>query len=364
MNDKKPSILYVDDEINNLNAFKATFRRDFQVVTAISPKDAYPLLEEQEFEVIISDERMPEVSGAEFFKSILHSHPKPIRMLLTGYADIDSVIRAINEGRIYRYITKPWDEQDLKMTIENAVAFYRAQNEIEAKNAALNEAYQELERFVYSASHDLRAPLASVLGITKIALMEDNPAAYRDYMGKIQTSIGRLDDFIQNIIKYYRSVHTLEDITATDIHFNEMIAHIIENLAHYEQAQKIQFEISVEDSLNFKGDKTRIQVIISNLITNAIKFQKTPVESGQISIYIRKSNQQLEIEVKDNGIGMDLDAHKDVFQLFKRALREKGSTGIGLYIVQETVRKLSGKLFVESEVGIGSTFRVLIPYQS
>ncbi len=121
---EKVKILYIDDEIGNLNAFKASFRREFKIHTALSAGEGIEILRNNPIEIIIADQRMPEKTGVDFFESILKEFPNPIRILLTGYSDIHATIDAINKGRIYRYVTKPWNEFDLKLTIENAHQLY------------------------------------------------------------------------------------------------------------------------------------------------------------------------------------------------------------------------------------------------
>lgn len=118
-------VLYLDDEPNNLTAFKASFRRDFLVLTTESASEAREILAKQEIHIIISDQRMPEMTGIEFFESILNEYPGPIRMLLTGYADINAVIDAINKGQVFKYFSKPWDDNDLRENIIKAYEIYR-----------------------------------------------------------------------------------------------------------------------------------------------------------------------------------------------------------------------------------------------
>lgn len=118
-------VLYLDDEPHNLTAFKASFRRDFQVLTTESVCEATEILGKHEIHVIISDQRMPEMTGIEFFESILDKYPKPIRMLLTGYADINAVIDAINKGQAFKYFSKPWDDDDLRENIIKAYEIYQ-----------------------------------------------------------------------------------------------------------------------------------------------------------------------------------------------------------------------------------------------
>lgn len=139
------NILYIDDEPNNLTAFKATYRRDYTVHTAESAEEAFSIVRDKNLHVIISDQRMPQMTGVEFFEKIRHDYPEPIRILLTGYADIEAVIAAINRGEVYRYITKPWDEQDLRVTIENAFEIFTLREENKTLLKSLEQANQQLE---------------------------------------------------------------------------------------------------------------------------------------------------------------------------------------------------------------------------
>lgn len=124
---EKIRVLFVDDELHNLEAFKATFRREFQVFVCLNVPEALELLEKEEMHVILSDQRMPGITGVEFFEQILVKHPDCIRILITGYADIGIVVDAVNKGKIYKYIQKPWDNAMLKDTIEKAYAEYKEQ---------------------------------------------------------------------------------------------------------------------------------------------------------------------------------------------------------------------------------------------
>ena len=110
MKGEKIKILYIDDEINNLTAFKASFRRSYEVYTAVSPLEAKKVLKDIEVHVIIADQRMPGMTGVEFFDSIKEQYPEPLRILLTGYTDIEALVDSINKGQIYRFVKKPWNE--------------------------------------------------------------------------------------------------------------------------------------------------------------------------------------------------------------------------------------------------------------
>ena len=138
-------VLYIDDEIHNLIAFKASFRRDFIVFTAESAEEGRLILEQNEVHVILSDQRMPKMTGIEFFESILETFPSPIRILITGYTDINAVIDAINRGQVYKYLTKPWSEDDVRHAIEKAYDVYRLRKENEELTNKLIDANAKLE---------------------------------------------------------------------------------------------------------------------------------------------------------------------------------------------------------------------------
>lgn len=142
---KKINVLYLDDEVNNLTAFRANFRRIYDVFTAVNAKEARKILDENEIHVIISDQRMPEISGIEFFESILNEHPEPLRMLLTGYADINAVIDAINKGQVYKYFPKPWNDDELRENIEKAFDLYVLRKENHELTDKLLDVNQKLE---------------------------------------------------------------------------------------------------------------------------------------------------------------------------------------------------------------------------
>jgi response regulator RpfG family c-di-GMP phosphodiesterase len=142
---EKIRVLYVDDEENNLQAFKATFRREFKVFLAISASEGEEILKNELIDIIITDQRMPEKTGVEFLESIIPIYPKPIRLLLTGYTDIQAVIDAINKGQVYHYLTKPWEEDYLRTVIKNAFEIYTLRSENERLTDALIKANEQME---------------------------------------------------------------------------------------------------------------------------------------------------------------------------------------------------------------------------
>lgn len=142
----KVRVLYLDDEETNLKVFKASFRRDFDVLIANNANEAREILEkEKDIHVIITDQRMPEETGIEFLGSIIEKHPEPIRILLTGYSDINAVIDAINKGKVFQYLSKPWKDEEIKLIIEKAYEVYDLRQQQSTYEGKLEQTNQQLE---------------------------------------------------------------------------------------------------------------------------------------------------------------------------------------------------------------------------
>ncbi len=369
MEQEKTRILYVDDEPNNLTMFKASFRLDYDIFTALSGSEALKMLHQNPVHVIIADQRMPEMSGVEFFERLLEENPEPIRILLTGYANLESVIDAINRGQVFRYLRKPWDEDDLRMTIDNACEIYRTRQtlktktaELEKMNADLIRANEELNRFVYSASHDLKAPLASIMGIVEVARMEGEERETAYYLSLIERSVKQLETFIQNIIDYYKNTRYQENLTEID--FNGLINETIESFRFHSNTPQIEFDIRVEQPIKFIGDDFRMRLILNNLIFNAIKYQRKLEVRKQVAIEVRTAADSAEIHVSDNGIGIAAEYVDDIYKMFFRATETSAGSGMGLYIAKEAIEKLHGHIRVDSKEGEGTTFTVVLPNQA
>ncbi len=141
----KISILYVDDEEHNLVSFKATFRIKYRVFTAISGAEAIKIMDEEHIDIIITDQRMPNMTGVQFLESILEKYPEPMRILLTGYADLNAVIDAVNKGKIFHYLTKPWNEDELDTTIQRAYDVYKLRKDEKELTEKLGVTNSQLE---------------------------------------------------------------------------------------------------------------------------------------------------------------------------------------------------------------------------
>ncbi|MBB2145272.1 response regulator [Pedobacter sp. LMG 31464] len=355
---KTPSVrvLYIDDEENNLEAFKASFRRQYEIYTAISAADGLKILQSVNVQVVIADQKMPNTTGVEFFKSITETFPDPIRILLTGYTDIEALADAINHGHIYRYITKPWNDLELHNSIKNAYDAYKAKIDLRNKVAELEKTNDELNRFIYSISHELRAPLVSVIGIVSLVKMEGLYNSSGEYWSLIETCSNKLDYYIQKTLQYYKNNKTVTDESPVD--FKKLISELIDVYSYTDKDTR--FTVNVDQKVDFKGDLFRIEVILGNLISNAIKYQKAAELNKKVNIDVEVSKELAQISISDNGMGILNEHLEKIFTQFFKSKVHHGS-GLGLFIVKEALNKIEGRISVSSDLNHGTTFKITIP---
>ncbi len=349
-------VLYIDDEANNLEAFKASFRRQYEVYTALSAAEGLLIVESIDIHVIIADQKMPNTTGVEFFQSISETYPDPIRILLTGYTNIEALADAINHGDVYRYIAKPWNDLELHNSIKNAYDAYKGKIDLRNKIKELEKTNNELNRFIYSISHELRAPLVSVLGIVNLVKMEGLFESSGEYWKLIESCSNKLDYYIQKTLQYYKN--TKDVLDHSEIEFKELIQELLKLHAYADKETK--FNVKVNQTTTFVGDSFRIEVILSNLISNAIKYQKIDEKNKTVNIDVNVTETDASICVNDNGMGILLEHLEKIFTQFFKTQNYHGS-GLGLFIVKEALAKINGNICVSSNVEDGTTFKITIP---
>ncbi len=229
------------------------------------------------------------------------------------------------------------------------------------KNAELTKTNLELDKFVYSASHDLRAPLTSVLGLVGLMRRQKFAPEASVYLDMIQESVQRLDRLIQNIINYSRNSRL--NMQTTPVDFKEIFETAVSMHKFMDLAGVIRFEYENTTDGKFVSDPDRWQIILNNLISNGIKFARKNISSF-ISIKIYREEDMLVVKYTDNGIGITNDQVKSVFQMFYRATSTSEGSGLGLYIVQQTVELLEGTIDVDSESMEYTTFTIRVPYST
>lgn len=356
---KKIRVLYLDDEDNNLRSFKAAFRRDYEVYTANNTEDAFSILKTHKPQVIFSDQRMPVTTGVEFFNAVRQVFPDPVRILITGFTDVNDIIDAINKGHVYRYITKPWSEAEIKVAIENAYDLYHTRKQLRLKIEDLEKTNNELNRFVYSVSHDLRAPIASVLGLVKVAQIDVKDQESLDLFSKVDNSVHKLDLLVNNIIDYYKNSKATEELT--EVNIENLIDDVLNHLHSGEGRENLHIEQNVEQNTVFLGDYFRIRIVLSHLIANAIKFKKPDQEKAKVDLNFTINSETVNIKVRDHGVGILNEHVEQIFKMFFRGKDQMAGSGLGLYIVKEALAKMGGSIDVSSSPGKGAEFDINIP---
>jgi len=356
----KIKILYIDDEQNNLVGFKATFRFDYTVFIAVDIDQAYEHLKKNpDISVILCDQRMPDKTGVQFYEEMREEYPDPIRMLITGYADIESVIDAVNRGHIFRYIKKPWTDTDVKSAIEEANKFYITNSMLSAKNVELQSAYDELGKFAYSVTHDLRGPLLSVIGALDLAKTMDDIDEIKEILGMMDSAVRKLDEFITNTHEYYNLKRG--KLVFEQIDFNDIISDTTAIFRIAGRMDSVKFTAHVVQNDVFLSDEISIKIILNNLLSNAFKFQRKKASDKFVDVNIEVKDDNAIILVKDNGIGIQENHINNIFTMFYRATSEETGSGFGLYNVKDALNKLNGTVEVDSVFNEGTTFKVIIP---
>jgi serine phosphatase RsbU (regulator of sigma subunit) len=205
MDNTYANILYIDDEESNLRIFKINFKRYYKVFTTTDIQEAYQILKENPINLIITDQKMPEMTGTEFLKSILHIHPDAIRIVLTGFSDIQDIIQAINECKIYQYVTKPYENGEMKAIIDKALETYRLDKEKKDLVVQLQEANEHLEEKVAERTYELE--------LTNRKLLDSI-----QYARKIQKSVLPEEKAFEQLFKDAFVLYKPKDIVGGDFY--------------------------------------------------------------------------------------------------------------------------------------------------
>lgn len=246
----------------------------------------------------------------------------------------------------------------MKMNYEAQHKLHQTKDTIEKQNFELVKINEELDRFVYSASHDLRSPLSSIKGLVDLFEM-DPDAKKEEYLPKIKSRIQTMDKFIGEITDYSRN--TRVQVTMEFVLLKPLVEEITSSLRYIDKDEKLVFEIDIKDDFVLRSDVYRLRIILNNLISNAIKYADFDKDKPLVAVMADKKDNTVQIRVVDNGIGIKKELQDKIFNMFFRATEKSTGSGLGLYIVNESVKKLNGKIELASEVDRGSTFTLVLP---
>jgi signal transduction histidine kinase len=383
---RRHTVLVVDDEPDVVKSVKDLLRLDFRVLGATSAAEGMEILRKEEVHVVMTDQRMPATTGVEFLKEVRGEAPEAVRLLFTGYADIHAVIDAINQGNVYRYITKPWDPDELQTIIREACERYdliveRKQllAEVQQKNTELEKANADLlqsnllkSAFIQVASHELRTPLTILNGLTSLArrIPQENPGL-NDLLRRIEAGGQRMQELVNQILSMLSSDQFERVLERAPTDVAKLIEEAVDDVRPFveKRGQTLAMEVPATlGSANFDG--ARIRDTLNHLLLNAIKF--TP-DGGTITVSAARSpHDDIRLTIADTGCGIDGDCLPQLFEPFftgtdvsrhssgKFEHGRKG-LGLGLSVARSFVRMHGGTIIAASEPGKGAMFTITLP---
>lgn len=362
MMSNKITILYIDDEAHNLNSFKASYRREWQIYTAENAAKALEIIKENEISVVLSDHLMPGKTGVELLEEIASLYPDISRILITAHAETHLIQSAVNRGRIHYFLEKPWNNETLKQAIISCYKIYLTQKELKEKNILLARANEELSRFVYSASHEMRAPLMSILGLVKLSESEDDLKELHHYFELINESALQLDGYILSIIEYYKNKNI--ETVFKEIDLNQVFAEIKKE---YLKNIDISIHLNIIQNSPLYSDPHRLKIALGNLVTSAIAYHKEPVDLKELTMEFVISENKLEFSVGLIANGVLFDFVNQVFKKFFSEIDTKQSAESFLmnsFLFKEALQMLKGNIVeIPTETTTDSFYKITIPNQ-
>lgn len=282
---------------------------------------------------------------------------------LKGYSGVYIDQGQHNHTKVYEVKVFPIKEvgkiKGVSVFVNDISDLKKSELKLISRNKDLKKVNAELDNFVYRVSHDLRAPLTSILGLINLLKIETDPIKRNEYIEMQERSVKKLDIFINDIINLSRNAR--QELQLQKIKIKEIIHQIISELSYADGSKDVKVEIQINEDFELNGDKNRLSVILNNLISNSYKYRNIYIDKSWIRIKADVSQASLHLEISDNGIGVDEKHINHVFEMFYRANFKSTGSGLGLYIVKETVEKMGGRVKFKSQSGEGTTVQVIIP---
>ena len=353
----KHSILCVDDEADNVDALERLFRRDYHILKATTGREALELLAEHPVAVIISDQRMPRMSGVEVLAKSIKVPPAATRILLTGYTDIESVIAAINAGHVYRYVTKPWDPVDLTTAVSNAIERHVMGEQLKARNLELQAALDSLRTldaaksdFMILINHELKTPLTSILSfgdlLSETKLSDDQKL----FIDRIRSSSLRLQRLVDDSLKIVSAETGQLRIVMRPAEAKPIIVAAAEALETAFKARDLEVKLDLKGRVLVHADERLIGEVLHRLLENAAKFaepgSRVLVEGGITGA--DKDRYQVRIVNASPPINpTKVTRLLEPFTMNENILNHSSGTGLGLSVAGALLRAHESKLQFE-----------------
>jgi signal transduction histidine kinase len=371
--DKDLKILMLEDLEEDIGLIERTLRKDgipFISRYADTRDEYVKALQEFDPDVILSDHVLPQFNSVEALK-ICRSNSNVPFILVTGTVSEEFAVSCLKQGaddyvlksnlvRLPSAIVSALRQRTVELKRKMAEQTLRRQNE------ELIKINRELDSFVYSVSHNLRAPLMSVLGLLKLAELEVDKLEVRpakstlnSFFDMMEQSIHKLDETLKEILDYSRNARS--EVRIEKVNIKALIEESFERLKYHEGSEKIQKIVEIEQPVSFFSDAYRLSVVMNNLISNAIKYRDPNKQQSFIKIRVDVNDHFAVIHFTDNGIGISKEWLGKIYDMFFRATERSEGAGLGLYIVKETIDKLGGTITAESTLGEGTEFEIRVP---
>lgn len=354
----KHSILCVDDEIDNVDALERLFRRKYNVFRATSGREALKIMKQEAISVIVTDQRMPQMTGVEFLSESIKYQPEAIRILLTGYTDIESVISAINTGHVYRYVTKPWDPVDLANTVDKAIEKFELAAELKEKNKALELALNELKvldeaksNFMILINHELKTPLTAILSFLSLLQESGLNDEQSKYVNRISQSADRLQVLINDSLELVSAETGTLPIKLTQINLKKLTEELKKDFHSQLDDKSMSLTVAL-DADEVRADAKALRSILQRLIDNAIKFGNSNSTIEFTAALTDDDNVQISLSNEGKSVKSDFIAKiLKPFSLDENVMNHTKGNGLGLSVVQALLHRLGSQLDVQSPKG-------------
>ena len=305
--------------------------------------------------VIISDQRMPKMQGTELLQKSIELHPEAVRILLTGYTDIESVIEAVNQSEIYRYLTKPWEPTDLLLTVQQAIEKYELSHELKNKNKELKKALDELRvldtaksEFMYLINHELKTPLTVLSSYLQILMETKLDSEQKNYLDKINNSVHKLNALIEDVLELVSAETGHKKINLRKTSLDKILSGIETDFLDQAKAKNIKININYDRAF-LKVDSDIVKSILKRLIDNAIKFGD---KSSEVNISALQQDTSTVFKITNTGPHLDTKKIEKIlkpFSLDEDFMNHTKGFGLGLSISQALLQTHNSHLEISSK---------------
>ncbi|MBI4867488.1 MAG: hybrid sensor histidine kinase/response regulator [Candidatus Wallbacteria bacterium] len=379
--EKRHSLLVVDDEKEITASLVGLFRREFRVIPANSAAEALEALEREEVHVLMTDQRMPGTTGTAFLASLADRHPDMVRILLTGYADVQAAIDAINSGQVYRYITKPWNPEELTAIVRQAVqrhTLIRERAQLITDLQAANEELRELDRvrraFMEVAGHELKTPITVLLGYTHLiqsGCYGALPDTAKPALGNITKTLAHLNELVMRMLKLLKAQMPSGAMSWEELPLADVVRETQGMIQLFLDLRKQSLRVRLDPpDLRVRGDHHKLVDILVNLLTNSIKFSKDGAELELEAV--AEPGGHVRVTVADPGVGISDEDLPHVFDHFFASFDVghhstgdyqfgRRGVGLGLAIVKRFVELHGGTLALQSKKDAGTRVSFTVP---